>query len=280
MPTSALKALLCSLALTLVCATAQAHSPALLPNGEIDGAWSVPWCDPGRPDVECGGFTVFLARKGRRFCGRFHAARLGLSQIDDGDPLSVRGYISDDAAYARVRSGRNGGTYRVKLDRDHGHLRWHLVDEVAAPLNNDIHLIALNDTLAPKSNESARAQLKAVREECAADAVPTYPVALHGTWDLEPSACSAGVNEDSDTPIRIEDHRLGAYEHSDIAWQVTPHPTIPDAWLIASESSNAPGIVSEDTFALEGDALTITSDAGTRRYARCADAPITAAPLK
>ncbi len=66
-------------------------------------------------------------------------------------------------------SGRNEGTYLVRLDRKGKDLRWHLLEQVGAPDNGDIQLIALDDTLVRQNGLSEREQISNVKAECVAE---------------------------------------------------------------------------------------------------------------
>lgn len=158
------------LAALLACISLQASASASTgARGEtvrFEGVWSTKWCDTSRPDGECGGFTALLVQQGDRLCGRFSSARPGLTQVDEGGAQSVRGLVVNGAAVVAAMSGRNEGTYLVRLDREGQDLRWRLHEQVGAPDNGDIQLIALDEVLTPEDGVTKLAQLAMVREEC------------------------------------------------------------------------------------------------------------------
>jgi hypothetical protein len=155
--------------LMVVCTPAQAASGEKpTESASFEGVWSKKWCDKSQPDRECGGFTAILIQNGDRLCGRFSAARPGLTQVDEGNPQSVRGVVIEGAAVVAAMSGRNEGTYLVRLDRKGKDLRWHLLEQVGAPDNGDIQLIALDDTLVRHNGSAEREQLSNVKAECVA----------------------------------------------------------------------------------------------------------------
>lgn len=259
-------------------------SPATVaapPSGAFEGAWGVKWCDTSRPAAECGGFTAFLVQDWERLCGSFNAARPGLTQIDDGAPRSIRGLVVGTTAFAAVTSGRNDAAYLVKLTRDGKDLRWKLRERIGAPGNGDIHLIALNELLAAQNSprlEEIRAECRKERtEDPGALSTSSFPQELQGTWDIGPGACSLPVNADSDTPIRIEPGRLVGFENIDIPKRVTRLSDQTAAWVIATESNIAPGIVVEDAYVVDGDSVTVTDGESSRTYRRC-HGPAGAAP--
>ena len=161
--TAVLVALLACISLQ---ASASASTAALSETVRFEGVWSTKWCDTSRPDSECGGFTALLVQQGDRLCGRFSGVRPGLTQVDEGGPQSVRGLVVNGTAVVAAVSGRNEGTYLVRLDREGQRLRWRLLEQVGAPDNGDIQLIALDDVLTPEDGVAELAQLAMVREEC------------------------------------------------------------------------------------------------------------------
>ena len=155
--------------LMLVCASSQASVPAQSREASFEGVWSTKWCDKARPGSECGGFTAYLVQDGDRICGRFAGARPGLSQVDEGEPRSIRGVVVEGAAIVAATSARNDGTYLVRLDRRGSSLRWHLLEQVGAAGNGDIQLLALDELLARSDLAHDREQLAAVKAECLRD---------------------------------------------------------------------------------------------------------------
>lgn len=156
------------LTVLFACASLQA-SASTAARGEtvrFEGVWSTKWCDTSRPDSECGGFTALLVQQGDRLCGRFSGVRPGVTQVDEGGPQSVRGLVVNGTAVVAAMSGRNEGTYLVRLDREGQHLRWRLLEQVGSPDNGDIQLIALDEVLTPENGVVTLAQLAMVREEC------------------------------------------------------------------------------------------------------------------
>lgn len=155
--------------LMLVCMPPYVAAAVAPKAASFEGVWSTEWCDKSRPDSECGGFTAYLVQDGERLCGRFAGARPGLTQVDEGNPRSVRGVVVERAAIVAATSARNEATYLVRLDRKGSGVRWHLLDQVGAPGNGDIQLLALNELLARKDTASDREQLAAVKAECQGD---------------------------------------------------------------------------------------------------------------
>lgn len=103
----------------------------------------------------------------------------------------------------------------------------------------------------------------------AASASPRFPSELHGTWDLGPSRCKLPINNDSDTPIRIDGMQLSGHESVDKPKRVIRVSDQPRVWVIATESNIAPGSVLDEVFVLEGESLTITDGQSARTYRRC-----------
>lgn len=164
----ALKAAIAPFAsLLFLCGSPQAPASTSPAQASFEGIWSVNWCDRDHPDSDCGGFTALLVQDGERVCGRFGAARPGLTQIDEGEPRSVRGVVVKGSAVVVVTSGRSDGSYLVRLDREGSNMRWRMVEQVGVPDNADIQLIALHDELTRVGPSRERDQLAIVREECA-----------------------------------------------------------------------------------------------------------------
>jgi hypothetical protein len=66
------------------CASAIESGEAPGGKSGFSGSWSVDWCNPDRPDLECGGFSVTLRQSGSRVCGEYGGALVNLRQIDEG----------------------------------------------------------------------------------------------------------------------------------------------------------------------------------------------------
>lgn len=98
---------------------------------------------------------------------------------------------------------------------------------------------------------------------------PRFPKELHGTWDLGPASCALPLNNDSDTPIRIEGSQLSGYENVDKPKRVTRVSKTPSVWVIATESNVAPGMVLDEVFVLKDGYLTITDGESARTYRLC-----------
>lgn len=160
------RAVVLLVALMLVSVSSQASAPAPPPAASLEGVWSTKWCDKARPGGECGGFTAFLVQDGDRICGRFAAARPCLTQVDEGNPRSIRGVVVEGAAIVAATSARNEGTYLVRLDRKGSDLCWHLLEQVGVLDNGDIQLLALDELLAREDAALDREQLAAVKGEC------------------------------------------------------------------------------------------------------------------
>jgi hypothetical protein len=165
MPIPSNQTVVLPVALMLLAMSPQASSREV----SFEGVWSKEWCEKAQPERECGGFTAYLIQDGDRLCGRFSAARPGLTQVDEGNPRSIRGLLFEKAAVVGVTSGRNEGTYLVRLDREGPNLRWRLREQVEGPDNGDIQLLALDDVLARRDSESDRHELAAVKAECLGD---------------------------------------------------------------------------------------------------------------
>lgn len=131
----------------------------------LDGSWIALMCDPQRPELECGRFDIRLIQAGSRLCGSYFGARIGLSQIDEGDPKAIKGQATADGAVLTVRSSRNGAIYLVRLSGRQGALHWQVVDTVLDG-ENDVDIIALDSVLKRDGSPEAQEQYELDKAEC------------------------------------------------------------------------------------------------------------------
>lgn len=134
----------------------------------LDGSWIAVMCDRQRPDLECGRFGVHLVQIGDRLCGSYFGARIGLSQIDEGGPKTVKGQAIADGAVLTVRSSRNGAIYLARLSRRQDALHWQVVDTVVEG-DNDVDIIALDSMLERDGSREAQEQYASEKAACLSD---------------------------------------------------------------------------------------------------------------
>ncbi|MDH5834827.1 hypothetical protein [Luteimonas kalidii] len=105
----------------------------------------------------------------------------------------------------------------------------------------------------------------------AAQSIDRFPSQLFGTWDLGPRPCRLPVNEDSDSPIRIEAELIQGYEHFETPVRVERISDMPTAWRITTSETYLGSQVTDDVriFVADGDRLVITSGAETQQYRKC-----------
>lgn len=127
------------------------------PSG-FSGSWSVDWCNPDRPDLECGGFSVTLRQTGKRVCGEYGGALVNLRQIDEGFVDGIE--ESDGTAVVDVRSGRNGDILRVRITRATDDLAWKVLETLSEG-GGDISIIAMDELLKPTEDQSLK-----LRSDC------------------------------------------------------------------------------------------------------------------
>ena len=109
----------------------------------FSGSWGVEWCNPSRPDHECGGFHVTLVQSGDRVCGDYGGALVNLRQVDEG---LIEGIVRADTAELDVHSGRNGEIVRAYAKRVGEDLHWEAGETLRAA-GSDIIIIATNEVL-------------------------------------------------------------------------------------------------------------------------------------
>ena len=112
----------------------------------FSGDWSVQWCDASDTQAECGGFFITLVQRGERLCGSYDGARVRVSQVDEGNPLAIRGVVTGKTAVLTIESQRSGAIYLVRAVARGDTLHWQVMDTVK-PMERDIDIIALDDTL-------------------------------------------------------------------------------------------------------------------------------------
>lgn len=134
--------LLTSSAMLIACASSSAAP--VNPKANFSGGWSVKWCDKKNPKLDCGGFNITLIQDGDRICGDFGGALVNLRQVDEG---TIIGTIIGNTAVLAVESNQNGSISLVRAKLNGNSLHWKTVDEVRRSDNNDIDIIATNDTL-------------------------------------------------------------------------------------------------------------------------------------
>lgn len=155
------------LAVMLLAFTSLHASPPATPRTALfGGVWSVKWCDKSQAASECGRFTALLVQDGERLCGRFSGVRPGTTQIDEGEPRSIRGLVIDDAAVVAATSSRNEGTYLVRLERKGNDIHWRLGEQVGVGDNGDIQLLAIDEVLSRRDGASDQEELTVVKAEC------------------------------------------------------------------------------------------------------------------
>lgn len=145
------------------CATA---SPAATPHS-FEGRWHVPWCDASRTEIDCGGFSVTLAEREGRICGTYDGARVGLTQIDEGDASAIKGVRIGNSAVMTLESARSGDIYLVRAELQGDRLAWKVINDVHDS-ESDIDVVATDDTL-DRSTPGDAAQQQAVAEACGAE---------------------------------------------------------------------------------------------------------------
>jgi hypothetical protein len=138
-------ALLCTAGCT---STPEADAPA----NEVSpfsGSWGVEWCNPARPDHDCGGFYVNLVQSADRVCGDYGGALVHLRQVDEG---LVEGAVQADTAVLDVQSGRNGEVVRIYAKRVGDDLHWKAGETLHAA-GSDIMIIATDEVLGRREDK-------------------------------------------------------------------------------------------------------------------------------
>lgn len=136
-PVTAGLAIIAVLASTVAAAQAK-------PAPDFSGKWNVEWCDKTRPEVQCGGFSVDLRRRGELLTGESFGARVGLSQIDEGG--LVHGIVIGSTAVMTIQSLRSGSIYLVKASIVGDCMHWQVRDTVHSA-EQDIDIVAFDDVL-------------------------------------------------------------------------------------------------------------------------------------
>lgn len=127
---------------------------------------------------------------------------------------------------------------------------------------------------APASRDPRHSADIAMSGPAASDGVglaPGFPPQLFGIWDLGPRPCRLPVNEDSDSPIRIEAGMLHGYEHFDMPVRIEQISDAPTAWRIVSTETYLGSQVTEQVriFVLADDSLVVTDGTQARQYRKC-----------
>lgn len=151
-----IRALLIIFLLSVSAGVAHAKTPL------FSGVWKVNWCDEN-PEIECGGFYLYLTQKGDRICGEHFAATPGLARLEEGEPKSVIGTVVDAVAVVAITSGRNNTIYLAKAKRVGSALAWELVETIKEGEKFDSSLIPGNARLSASKDPDA---LNRVTKEC------------------------------------------------------------------------------------------------------------------
>ena len=143
--------------------------PANAAKPAFDGEWSVKWCDKTDPGADCGGFFLTLVQDGDRLCGTYDGARVRLSQLDEGEPRSIRGAVVGNVAVLTIESARSGDIYLVRASVQGNTLRWRILETIN-DVDGDIDIIAYDDTLQRKSRGAPVSERRAgAIKDCAAN---------------------------------------------------------------------------------------------------------------
>jgi hypothetical protein len=131
---------------------------------DFSGAWSVQWCDKGKSERDCGGFSLYLAQDGDRICGERQVATVGLGRLDEGDPGTVLGSVDGNTVTLVIDATRTGAKYLATAKRSGSNrLQWRLVGMVKAGEFSEPTIIPQSETLARNVDATQIEHVKVVK---------------------------------------------------------------------------------------------------------------------
>jgi len=135
---------------------------------DFTGVWSIDLCNKTDPDIQCGTFDLYLYQdKEGRICGEHFVATPGLGRLDESDPATVLGTVSDGIAVVVIRSTRNDARYMARLSLIGDQLRWERVGMIAKGINDEPPIIPGIKTLArARMKEKLQYQQDIVSSPC------------------------------------------------------------------------------------------------------------------
>jgi hypothetical protein len=133
---------------------------------DLSGAWASDRCGDSGQKSSCGAFVLYLVQNKDRICGSYFGARQHLSQVDEGEPRSVRGVVVGNTAVVSIESGRNGAIYLGAARKSGGTLHWQVVEAIKKPSSGDVDIIAADQSMKKKAGNATAEDFVRVRQEC------------------------------------------------------------------------------------------------------------------
>ncbi|TXI45392.1 MAG: hypothetical protein E6Q50_16545 [Lysobacter sp.] len=116
---------------------------------DFTGAWSIDLCNEADPKIPCGAFDLYLHQDNDgRICGEHFVATPGLGRLDESDPATVLGTVSQGVAVVVIRSTRNDALYMARLSLIGDRLHWERVGMIVKGVNDEPPIIPGIKTLA------------------------------------------------------------------------------------------------------------------------------------
>jgi hypothetical protein len=133
---------------------------------DLSGVWGSDRCGESGQEASCGTFMLYLVQNKDRICGSYFGARQHLSQVDEGEPKSVRGVVVGNTAVVSIESGRNGAIYLGTARKSGGTLHWQVVETIKKPSFGDVELIASDQSMKKKVENATAQDSVRFRQEC------------------------------------------------------------------------------------------------------------------
>ena len=133
---------------------------------DFSGVWGSDRCGNAGKEASCGALVIYLVQKKDRICGSYFGTRQHLSQVDEGEPRSVRGLVVGNTAVVSIESGRNGAIYLGTARKSGGTLHWEVVETIRKASSGDMDLIASNQSMKKKAGNATAEDFARIRREC------------------------------------------------------------------------------------------------------------------
>jgi len=133
---------------------------------DLSGVWGSDRCSESGQEASCGTFMLYLVQNKDRICGSYFGGRPHLSQVDEGEPRSVRGVVVGNTAVISIESSSSGAIYLATARRSGHSLRWQTVGTVKNPPFGDVDFIASDQWMKRKAGSVSAEDLARIRQEC------------------------------------------------------------------------------------------------------------------